>query len=718
MTLLLQDTPNTAPTDHRSISVRAVDRVSSLLARGGPRRAKSQSRRSFVQRAALIGTALAVNPFDFLLRPGTAYAQVCGPANECNQGWTAFCCTINGGRNTCPDGSYAAGWWKVSSSAFCRGADRYVVDCNRLPSASCSCRCADGPCDRRLVCCNNFRYGQCNLQIPGTTEVVCRIIICTTPWDWDPSCTTTVRIDEQTRDHSASCLPGTNPSEIELVYLDLGLVGSTLGAAQGAELAGPDGGSWQRYAGGVIVRSVEHGIAVVTGAAGLLYAAEDGPDGRLGYVTGDPIDIDGGRIIPTEGGAIYSLEDGTAFTLSGAMQAKYNQTGGLDGWLGLPASTILDSPGNRQRVDFSSGWSLVADRASGEVRVFPVDVEMPATVGTWPATAGVARWDGDTRLTTAIRISVESLPDGAPMAVLAASDSFPDALAGGVLAGIEGGPVLLTGSESLASETAAELQRLDVERVVLVGGPSVLDERVDDDVRALLPQAEVQRIAGDSRFSTAAAVSRAITGEVGSDSDTSTDTEVGSDGVDVVYLTNGRDFPDALTASPAAAGLGAPLLLTEPTQLPDETREELQRLRPARVVIVGGRSAVSGAVDRDIRRSTDARIERVEGASRYDTAAAVVEQTHPDAASSVILATGEEFADALAAGAAAVTTSSPLLLISTDLVPRVSRRAIERLGPDLLVVGGGEVAVSGAAVEQLGGIPTGSYSTRESGAEG
>ncbi len=706
--------------DDRPLSVRAVDRVTTLLARRRGDGATDPSRRSFVQRAALIGTALAVNPIDFILRPGTAYAQVCGPANECSQGWTAFCCTINGGANTCTDGSYAAGWWKVSSSAFCRGEDRYVVDCNRLPSARCSCRCADGPCDRRRICCNNFRYGQCNLQIPGTTEVVCRIIICTPPWEWDESCTTTVRSDERTRDHSASCLPGTNPTEIELVYLDLGLVGSALGAPAGEELAGPDGGSWRRYANGSIVRSLDYGIAVLTGAAGLLYADEGGPDGRLGYVTGDPIDIEGGQIIPTEGGAIYSLEDGTAFTLSGSLEAKYNQTGGLDGWLGLPTSAILLSPGNRERIDFSSGWSLVRDRATDEVRVFPVDVEMPAEAGEWPPTADVVRWDGDNRLTTAIRISQESLPDGAPMAVLAAADSFPDALAGGVLAGIEGGPVLLTGSDSLASVTAAELERLEVERVVLVGGPSVLSGAVADDVRALLPDASVQRLSGESRFATAAAVSQDITGELGG-IDTGTDTSTGGgERVPLVYLASGRDFPDALSASPAAAGAGAPLLLTEPDVLPDVTRTELQRLNPERVVIVGGQAAVSGAVDRDVRRSTDARIDRIEGPSRYDTAAAVVAQTHPaplgdGEATRILLATGETFADALSAGTAAANGGSPLLLVSTDLVPGITRSAIERLQPQALVVSGGTVAVSAATAEQLGGLPTGEYRVRAPG---
>ena len=41
--------------------------------------------------------------------PGTAYAALCGPDASCSSGWTAFCCTVNGGQNTCPPGSMPGG---------------------------------------------------------------------------------------------------------------------------------------------------------------------------------------------------------------------------------------------------------------------------------------------------------------------------------------------------------------------------------------------------------------------------------------------------------------------------------------------------------------------------------------------------------------------------------------------------------------------------------
>lgn len=676
---------------------RVVTRVSSLWDARPDR-----GRRGFLRRAALVGTALAVNPLDFVLRPQSAYASVCGPANECSQGWTTFCCTINGGANTCPDGSYAAGWWKVSSSAFCRGEDRYVIDCNRLPQARCSCRCAGGECDRRRICCNNFRYGQCNQQIPGITEVVCRVVICTPPWEWDDTCTTTVRTDERTREHSASCLHGTDPTQIDIVYQDLGLVGSVLGAPLGEEVAAPDGGSWRRFTNGAIVRSVTFGIAVLSGPAGLVYADADGPNGPLGYVTGDPVDVASGQVVPTATGAIYTSPDGTAVAVQGALDAEYGRRGGPGGWLGFPTAAPMAAPGGRLRLDTESGWSLAEDPSTGEVRLVPIDVELPDTAGQWPPTATVTRWDGPTRIDTAVRISTEAHPDGAVVAVVAAADAFADALSGGVLAAVSGGPVLLTGGQTLADQTAAELQRLGVARVLLVGGTAVLAPAVETDLAAALPAATVQRLAGVSRFDTAAAVSQRLTGEATAP---------------VVYLTSGTDFPDALAASPAAAADSAPLLLTEPDRLPTATRAELARLQPQEVVVVGGPAAVSLAVEEQVADLTGAQRTRLDGTSRYDTAAVVAAALVADADGSqpggvALVATGEAFADALAAGAAATTVRSPLLLAASTTVPQVTRGVIETLEPSRIVMAGGPAALSDVVAQQLAAIPTGPYTAR------
>jgi hypothetical protein len=198
------------------ISTTIVKHVSTKLARGS-------TRRSFLVKTAVIGAALATNPMRYLLRPGTAYAAVCGPGADCGSGWTVFCCSINGGSNTCPPNTVPAGWWKNDGSAFCGGRPRFILDCNALcggcgcgPGGICDggchpdwgCHCGSGSCDQRRVACNRFRYGQCHQEIPCVGPVVCRVATCTPPWEWDPTCTTASATANQTGPHTAPCLDG------------------------------------------------------------------------------------------------------------------------------------------------------------------------------------------------------------------------------------------------------------------------------------------------------------------------------------------------------------------------------------------------------------------------------------------------------------------------------------------------------------------------------
>jgi hypothetical protein len=122
-----------------------------------------------------------------------------------------MCCSINNGRNTCPPGTFAGGWWKADQSSFCGGKARYYIDCNAKPGYTFHCHCNQTNCDHRYVACNVFRYGQCNTQISGVTAVVCRQISCTPPWIlYKGHCSSTSRTDNNTRLHNAPCLNSRN----------------------------------------------------------------------------------------------------------------------------------------------------------------------------------------------------------------------------------------------------------------------------------------------------------------------------------------------------------------------------------------------------------------------------------------------------------------------------------------------------------------------------
>lgn len=90
-------------------------------------------------------------------------------------------------------------------------------------------------------------------------------------------------------------------------------------------------------------------------------------------------------------------------------------------------------------------------------------------------------------------------------------------------------------------------------------------------------------------------------------------------------------------------------------------------------------------------------IERLEGATRYQTAADIATSAYP-ASTDVVIASGEEFADALAGAALEGSIDAPVLLVPSDLVqgsiPTAITDAIDDMGATSATFLGGQNAIS------------------------
>ncbi|MBO3664991.1 cell wall-binding repeat-containing protein [Microbacterium stercoris] len=202
--------------------------------------------------------------------------------------------------------------------------------------------------------------------------------------------------------------------------------------------------------------------------------------------------------------------------------------------------------------------------------------------------------------------------------------------------------------------------------------------------RAALP-GEVDRLAGADRYSTSVAISQQY-----------------SAGVPVVYIAAGTAFPDGLSAAPAAAAQGGPLLLTAPNQLPAVVRDELLRLQPQKIVVVGGTGAVSAGVYAQLA-GIQPEIRRDAGADRYATSRIVNERAFPNGASVVYIASGRDFPDALSSSAAAGSMGGAVLLLD-GRKPQVDGGLAELIGtfgPEQIRVAGGTGAVSAGIASHL-----------------
>jgi hypothetical protein len=356
-----RDPGNHDPISSGTFAQRLVNRASGML--GG-----RASRRSFLTRTAVLGSALAVGPIDFLLKPGTAYGYLCG---TCTDGWTAFCCTIMGGRNVCPPNSFVAGWWKADNAAYCCGAARYIIDCNATCPTQCACRCAGDSCDGRRTCCNQFRYGQCNTQIACYGPVVCRVATCTPPWKYDPSCTTSSATDNKTVNHGAPCLTTDCGSPIAKKYAELGGSAGFLGRVVAPEKANTDRrGRVARYQNGNIYWTATTGAHEVHGRILAEFADQAGVNGPLKYPTSDTR-RSGDRkseYSNFENGRIYDRGSAGLVTILKPFFAKHEALGGIYGQLGYPKENARNARDGRSRYqNFDKG--RIYQRGSSVVEI-------------------------------------------------------------------------------------------------------------------------------------------------------------------------------------------------------------------------------------------------------------------------------------------------------------------------------------------------------------
>ena len=287
----------------------------------------------------------------------------------------------------------------------------------------------------------------------------------------------------------------------------------------------------------------------------------------------------------------------------------------------------------------------------------------------------VARLAGADRYQTAVAIS--SLFDpGVPVVYLATGTNYPDALSAASAAAYQGGPLLLTPPTSLPTVVRTELQRLDPDLVVIVGGTGVVSSAVQSAVASALPGATIRRDAGADRYATSRLIAeRAFPASV----------------TETAFVATGLNFPDALSASAAAGSVGIPVILVKGngTAVDLATKNLFTELGVGDVIIAGGTGVVSVAMENSLASIFGAmHVARLSGADRYATSVAINDAAFTSARV-VFIATGKGYADALAGAALAGNFGAPLFVVPGTCVPSGVLTAIDDLGAIQVVLLGG-----------------------------
>ena len=218
---------------------------------------------------------------------------------------------------------------------------------------------------------------------------------------------------------------------------------------------------------------------------------------------------------------------------------------------------------------------------------------------------------------------------------------------------------------------------------------------------------DVDRLSGSTRYETAVAIAEAYADAVEAR---------GRPPIDTILLTSGASahFGCALPAPALSRLHEAPLLLTEHGQLPDAVEGFVKDYDIDRAFILGGIDVVSKSVMSQLETLNNVDVKRIAGDDCYGTAVAVAELVgqSPGAPGSyrregrtALVATGEVFADALAAGPLAYRGRHPILLTPrATLHPQVSQ-FLAGSGTQHVILLGGPAAVSSGveqAIERLG----------------
>jgi putative cell wall-binding protein len=320
-----------------------------------------------------------------------------------------------------------------------------------------------------------------------------------------------------------------------------------------------------------------------------------------------------------------------------------------------------------------------------------------AAIAASAAPAGAAageRIAGTNRYDTAVAFSESFFPNPSlKWVLLATGQSYADALVAGVLGyrsnGTLGtGPTLLIPScGDLPESVVNEMKRLaPTQGFYAVGGTKAICDQTLNAIRGRTGK-RVERVAGVNRYETAVAISKLT---------------FSSGGVTRLFIASG-ETQDALMA----AGFGWPVLLVPPSgTVPSAVINEISRLAPGQVVVLGRTSTISAAVqDRVDRAANLAPGSRDAVRISYDSmgVGVVLSQTFSsdeevgwDDGRQILLVNGGRWADALAAaGSYQAKFFVSDCAIRTDVL-----REIQRLHPSSVAAVGGTAAICQKVVDQ------------------
>lgn len=243
----------------------------------------------------------------------------------------------------------------------------------------------------------------------------------------------------------------------------------------------------------------------------------------------------------------------------------------------------------------------------------------------------------------------EAFPTTCKTAVLATINGYWDALSASSLAGANKAPILLTKSTELTEQTKTELKRLQVEKVYICGGESVISKAVVADLEKM--KISVERYSGAWASDTANEIARHL-----------------PEPSDTCFIATSWGYSDALSVASYAYAKQAPIFLTNyQTGLLDQSTIDIIKSKGFKhIFLLGGLSVMPSYVYSQLGIQSGVVIQRLGGETLYDTSA-LVANTLLDMGMGIdnmAIATAWSYEDALCG--AALCGKNESVIISAD----------------------------------------------------
>lgn len=164
-----------------------------------------------------------------------------------------------------------------------------------------------------------------------------------------------------------------------------------------------------------------------------------------------------------------------------------------------------------------------------------------------------------------------------------------------------------------------------------------------------------------------------------------------NNGSERVFLVNSNSLPDALASTPLASKLDAPILLTNKNSIPDNVTDEIKRLNPEEVILIGSEGAISSSV-KEYLEDIGVLVSRIGGADREETSLLLTKQlddTGDLGVSKVAVVNGYNgLADATSISSPAASDNMAIIYTSKDSIRSGAKSFITQNSNETYIIGG------------------------------